>query len=1255
MAIFQDNEQRLVFRQTIRENIIGPGACKDIFKCSDDLSDEIINRNPVDQYYSGILFPRDRPKDEFYYEDNGDIDNDSEELIQEETEQKPEEEEEENEDNSNQPEKSWQLKYYPNHMGLIFCVSGEEKKIKAQVTYAKYNKIKLSDGVKVKFGRSNQEYTENKTRLTSLLIKFDQQNCYEKFQNLTCRLSECIEFDDNDCTIFLTALPTITVVEEGEPKNICFARKDIASLYKTFKSIPGIEIEKTYDFLISRLSFLFEASYFRREKHFADLEIDVSQENQEKCLESFHDNKDLYYNLKIFTRTKEGKRKKYVKLVIQNRNPWNKKNEEGTDNRGWRLRSLFQPEIRVLSNNFTDYKEFIGNAVDEENSVTEYLYRDERAYGKGIGCSIMWDDEGEVKELRSSYMPEVYSRDFSNKPNAELLENSEVFNLKNISIWSDWSHEEIIKKLNDFAESYVKWCSQQRADAVRQPEYENIYNGILEKQKILSRRLEENIKFLENISNGAMECFRIANTAMYIQMLIARHPKFLKNRNLIDIGTESFDSLDFFKDFKPDPDDPGTEPKYRPFQLAFLLMNIKSITEQQDVFRENVDLIWFPTGGGKTEAYLALTAFTIITRRRKKQMTNTKGVSVIMRYTLRLLTAQQFERATYLICALEFLRQKRSDLGLGGDDNRISIGMWVGGETTPNRVSELAAVDPPNKFSGYIDSINQVIPEEETEKLQGRNPFPISYCPWCGCKLVTWSEGLIKGYDKKGNIKCCNLKCHFSSDENRLPVYYIDDLIYSNQPTLLFGTVDKFANLTNKEGHRLFNCHPDENGEPPDLIIQDELHLISGPLGSMVGFFESLIEMMSTKKNRKPKIVASTATIRNTRFLIRQLYNREVFAFPPQGIRFSDNFFSQVDLKSQKRLHIGIIPFGHTAAMTEIRLIALLLLSRMKLFIKYLEERNISEIHDPEVLLMNCTNNNKLNLGLDDFWTMVLFYNSLKDLGRTKSRISQEIYETLRAFLNYADYPDSMRFLIENFYGRVSEFTSREHSSRIKALLTKAESKQELVFEDQKISCSEGMDLMMASNMISVGIDISRLNVMLFAGQPRSVSEYIQSSSRVARERRGLVFNLLNSNRIRELSLLENFRAFHKVYYKYVEPLSATPYTEATVDRLLINIMVCFARHIKNLEYNQIRQECFSPLIQFLQDRCQDENQKNYVEEKIHFLAQKWIDLVNQGEITTYEYFNKNDEPMLENMKSLRIIEPDCYSKIHSINYSKRN
>ena len=408
---------------------------------------------------------------------------------------------------------------------------------------------------------------------------------------------------------------------------------------------------------------------------------------------------------------------------------------------------------------------------------------------------------------------------------------NETCTLRNISIWSNWDDNKITSQLSEFTNGYALWHQKQKKNDIVEANHKDAVKEILEKQEQLLGRLKDNVDFMRE-NNEALKCFKIANTAMLIQMVVSRDSHFAKNR--IEVGEDAniFNSIDYFKDHKYlEGLKDRKEPAYRPFQLAFLLMNVKSTMVEDDPYRNKyVDLIWFPTGGGKTEAYLALTALTIIARRRnssdiisgfngKRDDKYSNGVSVIMRYTLRLLTSQQFERASFLICALDFLRAKQEELKLG--TQRISIGLWIGKSSTPNKIREIEKNN--GKYAKYL---------KEAEATN--NPFPVAYCPWCG-KVLKHNED--HGYEG-GYLGCLNSVCHFNR-RKKLPIYYIDEIIYEERPTLLFATVDKFAQLYTDNAANMLRAG---NHKSPDLIIQDELHLISGPLGSTVGLFESIVE-----------------------------------------------------------------------------------------------------------------------------------------------------------------------------------------------------------------------------------------------------------------------------------------------------------------------------------------------------------------------------------------------------------------------------
>lgn len=710
-------------------------------------------------------------------------------------------------------------------------------------------------------------------------------------------------------------------------------------------------------------------------------------------------------------------------------------------------------------------------------------------------------------------------------------------------------------------------------------------------------------------------------------MLISNKDLFGKKGIELSEIDENFkyNDLDFFKNhtFKPN---------YRPFQLAFFLLNLESIINENSDDRNNVvDLLWFPTGGGKTEAYLAITAFTIISRRILYGK-DSDGVSVIMRYTLRLLTAQQFERATKLILSLDFLRRffKPNEEYFFGE-NKISIGMWVGASTTPNSYKDAQTI-----FKKTFDEITK-LNNKKVGDYRKANTFPITSCSWCGCNLVS-QNSLGKfdlGYKATNNIfstNCLNSECAFNLE---LPIYFVDDKIYQNPPTLLFATVDKFAMLSHREeGHHLFNSLDDKKS-PPDLIIQDELHLLSGPLGSITGLYESIVELLATKGKRKPKIITSTATTRNTEQQVAMLYgNRELNVFPPMGVTYDDNFFSYVSTES-KRKHIGFMPTGKTALNSQIRILGNLLLARIELFKYYRVKESLTQ---EEAISRE-----------DNFWTIVSFYNSLRDVGKIYNKVPAEISDFLKLLHNR--YQLSKKVYGFNYFGlagRTKELTSRIESNSIKKLLNELEMPFSLVAKDGYAFVQNSVDLVLASNMFSVGIDIERLNVMLMNGQPKNVAEYIQASSRVGRKDKGIVINLLDANRSRDKSYFENYVPFNNAYYKFVEPLSVTPFTEIALDKVLASLLVCFVRHKQGL-YPDKRAKDFTgnykELKIFISERIKNKKQLDYALEKLEVLSEKWT--TKEGDLTYKVLIKKmSDLDDWSLMMSMREIDTNSIVKI---------
>lgn len=1198
-------QPRLIFRDTIQKNLIGPGS--DVFSSNNE--EEIISDYPLSRYFSGILFPEreiDIKKDSIglniEVNTNAETEDGEDDLKEFETDNTIESEEVEEkfdkklkEENDNEYSEANQ--YFPSNFGLTFCVSKETEKIDIAFSFAKYKQIKPVDA--------------------KIII---EENVFKDFINHP-----------------LYPLGNVLVYDKGfmslNKDSFSSSGLSVYTLKERFKQQEQ-QAELINTVVYRKVELLLGRLWERVKQEPLLITLNLNQNNEDDAKEfSLIENSD---NKKILTcyykKIYETNYGKFVKILMANREKHPKK-KFSFSKETLNEKALFQAEISVKGTTFLPYKQLSEtNPFDEELNTINFQYRNEKSFGIGHGCAVMWNDTNEPTELKTTFLPEVDIKNYSNEFKDDFPEKlKDITELKKLSIWTDLKKETIIDNLKLFANEYQKFIEKQSKTEV-EPNYLHSFENIIAKQKSTYERLIKNIDFL-NSNEIAYKSFLLSNTAMYIQMLISRKDVFgKKGIELSEISPEiDYNDLDFFKN------NTSFKPQYRPFQLAFFLLNLESIINEDSEDRNNiVDLLWFPTGGGKTEAYLALTAFTIISRRMLHKE-NSDGVSVIMRYTLRLLTAQQFERATKLILSLDFLRKQfneQNDYFFG--NSLISIGMWVGASTTPNSYKDAKEIN--TRINQEISNLNQ----NRSGDYKKYNTFPITNCPWCGCNLITkYARFFINGYMADWNeqrrigafkTKCLNNACAFRDE---LPIYFVDHKIYNNPPTLLFATVDKFAMLSHKEeGHKLFNSL-DPNKFPPDLIIQDELHLLSGPLGSITGLYESLVEMLATKGKRKPKIIASTATTRNTENQVAMLYgNRKLNIFPPIGTSYDDNFFSYVS-KDSKRKHIGFMPTGKTALNSQIRILGNLLLARIELFKYYKEKTSLTQ--DEAILEIN------------NFWTIVSFYNSLRDVGKIYNKVPSEILDFIKLLHNrYSLSKTLYNFNTIGLSGRTKELTSRIESNSIKKLLNELEQPFNLIVNDGRSFVRNTVDLVLASNMFSVGIDIERLNVMLMNGQSKNVAEYIQASSRVGRKEQGIVINLLDANRSRDKSYFENYVPFHNAYYKFVEPLSVTPFTEIALDKVLASLLVCFVRHKQGL-YKDNQAKDFDGNIDdlkvFLSCRILNKKQLEYAIEKVEDLTKKWQDKV---ENLTYKTLIKKisdlDEWSL--MMSMREIDTNSIIKI---------
>jgi len=604
---------------------------------------------------------------------------------------------------------------------------------------------------------------------------------------------------------------------------------------------------------------------------------------------------------------------------------------------------------------------------------------------------------------------------------------------------------------------------------------------------------------------------------------------------------------------------------WRAFQMAFLLMSIKGITEGTSSEREIVDLVWFPTGGGKTEAYLVLMSFYMFYERfqiEEAEIPRRDGTNILMRYTLRMLTTQQFERAANLICAMEYLRRNPISLGeIKGA--RFSLGLWIGGSATANKIKY--ALKDVEKF--------------RTGELKG-NPLVLTDCPWCRAEIGKFKKGntvILRGIIKD-NIEgpllvCPDNSCEFGQQDLRfsIPVEVIDERIYSNPPSIVISTADKLALLAYRPeagslfGRKFLNGQVNQLSKPPGLIVQDELHLISGPLGTMYALYEGIIENLCSfiHENRtiKPKIVASTATIRSAEEQVMALYARtKTKLFPSPGLELGDSYFGTYSRDSEGRLERGKLYLGihannyNSVLTTQIRTYS------AALFLPHKFESDDKK---------------------DPWWTLLAFYNSIRELGGAKTLFDSDIRSRLKFLFNREGFDPKNRRKLLN----VDELTSRLSQTEIKSMMDR-------LSESYSQKNPVAFDACLASNIIEVGVDIDRLSLMSVVGQPKNTSTYIQVTGRVGRrwkERPGLILMIYSPSKSRDLSHYEHFHSYHRRLYENVEPTSATPFAISAMKRGFAGALISWARqqHNANVQNLEVYNSALISAYQILKERCE--------------------------------------------------------------------
>ena len=911
----------------------------------------------------------------------------------------------------------------------------------------------------------------------------------------------------------------------------------------------------------------------------------------------------------------------------------------------------FQAEIEVRTD-----KGFLprpdlraAHAGEWDDRVADLHYADTSEYATGHGVSAEWElVDGEFRSIRTAWIgtAEVEKTATANVPGVEL-------SMEALGRLDDGTAAE--QALSPLVARYHEWIEARRQEITTgqwHGDRRDTAGQLLHDARIAADRMARGVALLGEDAD-LLDAFRVANRAV---------ARALRQRLGEKIGPDG--------------------PHWRPFQLAFLLLNLPGLADPHDVHRETVDLLFFPTGGGKTEAYLGLAAVAMVLRRLRYPGDHGlvgAGVSVIMRYTLRLLTLDQLARAAGLICALEI---ERSEAGERYGTWPFEIGLWVGKAATPNILGR--------KGDGRPDSARAKVTAFKRNPDRNPSPIPLENCPWCGGEFEPESFTLLPDADNPRELRivCTDFECEFSGDRP-LPIVGVDEPIYRRLPAFLIATVDKFASLPwvgqagallggadrfGQEG--FYGAAEPGTGKrlkaplpPPDLVIQDELHLIAGPLGTMAGLYETAIEALVVHevdgRTIKPKIVASTATARRAQDQVQALFARSLTqVFPPPGPDRRDTFFARTVPSSDTpaRLYVGIASQGRNPKVLMRRLQLALMGAAALAWHEAGGDRNPRNPADP-------------------YMTTLAYFNSLRELGGARRILEEEVSTTVARYGARRRLGETQRLFRDRAtFSEVLELTSRVSTDKV----AEARRRLECRFNDR----DNRVDCALATNMISVGLDIPRLGLMLVLGQPKMHAEYIQATSRVGRsaDSPGLVVTLLNVHKPRDRSHYERFRHYHQTFYRSVEPASVTPFSARALDRGFAGALVALARHLEPTltpprgveRIADVRAALESRLLHAFVDRVgvqafsEDEREEGIrsVQDRIGDLLDSWRRVLDDYhgagvEMQYQRYELRQPKPLLREMleerfesehhrkfranRSLRDVEPEVNLYLHDL------
>jgi hypothetical protein len=585
--------------------------------------------------------------------------------------------------------------------------------------------------------------------------------------------------------------------------------------------------------------------------------------------------------------------------------------------------------------------------------------------------------------------------------------------------------------------------------------------------------------------------------------------------------------------------------QWRLFQIVYIVTQLPAVAAREyDVAEwceewDYVDVLWFPTGGGKSESYLGLIVCTAFFDRLRGKKA---GVSAWMRFPLRLLSLQQLQRLADITGAAELLRRQTPGVN-GADHDPFSVGYMVGKANTPNKLTESAARGQPSWL----------------QRLQG-NPellqslLTIPSCPFCGRKTV---EMALDPDRVRLLHRCTNPQCPSAAEGGVLPIYIVDNEVYRYLPTVLAGTIDKvtavgyqrkFSHLYGGAVNQRCPTHGymslgecTEKDAPcqvpprsyarvtlkdpsPTLQIQDELHLLREELGAFDGHYETFIDEYQQRRHggARQKIIAATATIEEYENQIAHLYDRKARRFPVPGPELGESFYATTEHDDTRRLFVGIMPHNYTHINAVVRL--------AELFHREVEDLRRDPTASIVLLgLQAITSPTEFLALLSNYEVHVTYLLSKREGDRARQSFEGQLNRELTG----AGYTEVME---RSITGDVA-FTE------VSQIL------DELKEPDPDFA--RRLRAIVATSAISHGVDVERINYMCFFGMPRSNAEYIQASSRAGRDHPGVVLVVFNPARERDQSHYHFFNKYHEYLDRLVEPVPINRWSKFSINRTI--------------------------------------------------------------------------------------------------------